>query len=495
MKKQFLTLSIAGLIGGSLAFGLGAMASSNLSYAGLKPCGVVQNSVDQNSKNTHFTSSQTNEAMLPDLTVAAQKGVNAVVNIEVSKKVSMQSGAGMNPFEFFFGIPQQELQPREQRAGGSGVIISKDGYIVSNNHVVEQASELKVTLHDGSTYTAKVIGTDPATDIALIKIDAEGELEPLEFGDSEKLKLGEWVLAVGNPFGLTSTVTAGIVSAQGRALGLTQSQMGIESFIQTDAAVNPGNSGGALINTRGQLVGINTVIKSPTGSYTGYSFAVPSSIVSKVVSDIREWGLVQRALLGIAGSEINDQWIESFGKETGIKERGGIYVGEVTEGGAAEAAGIRKGDVIMSINDKVIGSFSQLQEIIAKHRPSDVVKVSVKRDSEVKHFDVTLRNRSGKATLVSKEDVDLFNVLGAKFREITDKQKKELRINGGIQVTSLEADGLLTKSRVKAGYIITDINDVSINKISDLNKITDSVKSIDGVYPNGQLASYSIVSQ
>lgn len=491
IKKQFLTLAIAGLIGGGLAFGMGTLAASKFNST---TYGYERNA--ENSADNYFASNNGASAQmtLPDLTAAAQRGVNAVVNIEAVKKVSTPSGS-MNPFEFFFGIPQSESQPREQRSGGSGVIISKDGYIVSNNHVVEQASELKVTLHDGSNHTAKVIGADPATDIALIKIDVPQELDILEFGDSESLKVGEWVLAVGNPFGLTSTVTAGIVSAQGRSLGVIPSQMGIESFIQTDAAVNPGNSGGALMNIEGKLIGINTVIKSPTGSYAGYSFAVPSSIVRKVVSDIREWGLVQRAVLGIAGQEISAEWLEKFSKETGVKERGGIYIGQITEGGAAEAAGIKKGDVITHINDKSINTFSQLQELIAKHRPNDVVKVSIKRDSDVKHFNVTLRNRSGKAALVSKDDVDLFNVLGAKFREISDKQKKELRIPGGIQVTSVESNGLLNKSRVKAGYIITEINGVTISTISDLNKITDKVRSIDGVYPNGQIASYSIVSE
>lgn len=495
MKKTVLVLLLSALVGGAVAFSVTKITNSCSADRSL-----AMNLSQKDAADLHFTSNgNTSGIALPDLTQAAQMGVEAVVNIEVIKKVdpraSMGQG-GMDPFEFFFGIPRGggNSQPQEQRSGGSGVIISADGYIVSNNHVVEGASELKITLHDGSSYTAKTVGTDPATDIALLKIDTKESLPMLEFGNSDDLKLGEWVLAVGNPFGLTSTVTAGIISAKGRSLGMSQNgQLGIESYIQTDAAVNSGNSGGALMTTNGMLIGINTVIKSPTGSYAGYSFAVPSTIVRKVVSDIMEYGLVQRALLGIAGSEITQQWLDKFSSETGVKERGGIYIGEVTEGGSADAAGIKKGDVLTHINDVAITAFSQLQEMINKHRPNDKIKVSVKRDGQVKHFDVTLRNRAGKTTLVSKDDVDLIKVLGAKFRELSDKQKKELKISRGIQVVSVDSDGLLAKSRVKAGYIITDINEMPIRSVEDLNRITDKVKSIDGVYPNGQLASYTIM--
>lgn len=495
MKKTIFALLLSALVGGGVAFGVTKLTnkfSDEKSFA-------MASSQKNNPTDLHFTSTGTALA-LPDLTQAAQMGVEAVVNIEVIKKVDPRSSmgrGGMDPFEFFFGMPRGggNAQPQEQRSGGSGVIISTDGYIVSNNHVVEGASELKITLHDGSSYTAKTIGTDPATDIALLKIDTKEPLQMLEFGNSEDLKLGEWVLAVGNPFGLTSTVTAGIISAKGRSLGMAQGgQLGIESYIQTDAAVNPGNSGGALMTTNGLLIGINTVIKSPTGSYAGYSFAVPSAIVRKVVSDIREYGLVQRAILGIAGREITQEWLDAFSKETGITERGGIYIAEVTEEGSADAAGIKKGDVLIKINDITISTFSQLQELINKHRPNDKIKVSVKRDGAVKHFDVTLRNRAGKTTLVSKDDVDLVKVLGAQFREVSEKQKKELKISRGIQVVSLNPSGLLAKSRVKAGYIITDINETPIRSVDDLNRITDKVKSIDGVYPNGQLASYATIA-
>ena len=326
----------------------------------------------------HFTSYEADK--YPDLTYAAENAVKGVVNIEVTKEVKSSrnsrfgGGGGFDPFFEFFGIPQgsfeQPQQPQQQRGGGSGVIISPDGYIVTNNHVVEDASEVKVTLNDNRTFTAKVIGTDPTTDVALVKIDAT-DLPNIPFGESDALRLGEWVLAIGSPYGLQSTVTAGIISAKARNLDIIPSQFRIESFIQTDAAVNPGNSGGALVNTRGELVGINTVIKSPTGSFAGYSFAVPTSIVKKVVVDLKEYGVVQRAMLGVTFQEINDAFIEQRGKETGINEKGGVYVVEVDPEGAAHAAGIRKGDVIIGIQELSIDNSSKLLEEIAKHRPND----------------------------------------------------------------------------------------------------------------------------
>ena len=317
----------------------------------------------------------------------------------------------------------------------------------------------------------------------------------MPFGNSDDLRLGEWVLAIGNPYGLTSTVTAGIVSAKGRSLGVMSSQMGIESFIQTDAAVNPGNSGGALITTEGKLIGINTVIKSPTGAYAGYSFAVPSSIVRKVVTDLREYGVVQRAMLGISFQAITPEWIERYGKEKGIEEVGGVYIAEVAADGAAEAAGIKEGDVLTQINGAAMNTTADVQETIAKLRPNDKIKVTVKRDGSTKTFDVTLRNRAGKTDLVKKDDVNLMEELGATFREVSDKQKKELRIRGGIQVVELKSDGLLARSRVQRGYIITAINDTPISSVSDLNRITDKVQSIDGVYPDGRIVSYQALTR
>ena len=433
----------------------------------------------------------------PDLTYAAENAVRAVVNIEAITEVDVISPNHFNPFFEFFGFPQGHQQggapqKREQRSGGSGVIITPDGYIVTNNHVIERATKLRVKLNDGRKFDARTIGRDPATDVALIKIEAEG-LPTLAFGSSDDLRLGEWVLAIGSPFDLQSTITAGIVSAKARALDVIPSEFRIEAFIQTDAAVNPGNSGGALVNTRGELVGINTVIKSSTGSYVGYSFAVPESIVRKVVVDLKEYGLVQRAMLGITYTYIDQDFIDKMGKDAGVSEVGGVYVASVVEGGAASEAGLRKGDVITEIDGVRIESETTLREQIGKHRPNDKIKLSVKRGENVKHFDVVLRNKAGKAELLTRESVDVVEVLGARFIEPEAKLCKRLDIRGGVQVAAVNAGGLLAKARVREGFVITHINDKSVRSISDLNAMTDKVRSIDGVYPDGRAASYVIV--
>lgn len=437
----------------------------------------------------HFTSFE--QGGYPDLTYAAENAVKAVVNIEVISEVAVQSG--YNPFFDFFGIPQQHgMQKREQRSGGSGVIISTDGYIVTNNHVVENSTKLRVKLNDGRTFDASKIGTDPATDVALIKIEAQ-DLPTLAFGSSDALRLGEWVLAIGSPFDLQSTITAGIVSAKARQLDVIPDDFRLESFIQTDAAVNPGNSGGALVNARGELVGINTVIKSSTGSYIGYSFAVPESIVRKVVSDLKEYGVVQRALLGITYRYIDQDFVDNMGEETGVKTVGGVYVASVVEGGAASEAGLRKGDVITSIDGVELDAPSKLAEQIGKHRPNDKIKIIVKRGENVKHFEVTLRNKAGKAELLPSDAVDVVKVLGGRFAEADAKLCKKLDIRGGVQVTQVNAGGLLARARVREGFVITHINDKAIDSVADLNSITSKVRSIDGVYPDGRAASYMVV--
>lgn len=512
MRKRLIILSVSlSIVAGALiAYAVSSFKQSH--ELGSGQAAFADPSV-QRATDAHFVTNPSTSGSYPDFTTAAESGVKSVVNIERRETVrarqygNYQNQGSFDPFEFFFGPQQPQRRPQQPEqqqsesspemrtvAGGSGVIISTDGYIISNNHVVENAEEIVVTLHDGSTYKAKIIGTDPATDIALIKIEANG-LTAMPFGNSDDLRLGEWVLAIGNPYGLTSTVTAGIVSAKGRSLGVIgNNQLGIESFIQTDAAVNPGNSGGALVTIDGNLVGINTVIKSPTGTYAGYSFAVPSTIVRKVVTDLREHGVVQRAMLGIAFSAITSDWIERFGKEYGITERGGVFVGDVVEGGAAEAAGIKKGDVLTHIGGQPMNSTSDVQETIARLRPNDKINVTIKRGGSVKQIEVTLRNRAGKTELVSKEDVDLVSLLGAEFREIGEKQKKDLRINGGIQVVNLSATGLLAQSRVQRGFIITAINDQPIHSVSDLARITDKVQSIDGVYPDGRIVSYQAMA-
>lgn len=443
----------------------------------------------------HFTSNE--NAEYPDLTYAAEKTVPTVVGIEkritASQSQNQYYGGGMDPFLEMFGFRGQQMpQQREQRSGGSGVIISEDGYIVTNNHVVEDADELYVTLDNGKKIAAKLIGVDPTTDIALIKIDEKG-LPFTTFGNSDKLRLGQWVIAVGNPYGLNSTVTAGIVSAKGRNLDVIPSQFRIEAFIQTDAAVNPGNSGGALVNEAGELIGINTVIKSPTGSYAGYSFAVPSSIVKKVIVDLMEYGLVQRGMLGIEYTEINEAFLETRAKELGVKEKQGLYIAKVTDGGAAEAAGIKEGDVLFELNGIAINGSSALQEQIAKNRPGESVNVGIKRDGNVKHFDAVLRNKAGETKLLEKNSVDMVSFLGGEFADLSDKAKKELKISSGVQVVKI-GNGLLFKGGVKAGYIITHINGREVRSVSDLNRFTSKVETIDGLYPNGKYISYSIIS-
>lgn len=443
----------------------------------------------------HFTSYEADK--YPDLTYAAENAVKAVVNIEAIQQIEMPQQRGYDPFLEFFGIPQQGYgdgrpQYREARAGGSGVIISKDGYVVTNNHVVDGASKLRVKLNDGRTFDAKLVGRDSATDVALLKVEGE-DLPTLPFGSSDALRLGEWVLAIGSPFDLQSTITAGIVSAKARNLGAIPNDFRIESFIQTDAAVNPGNSGGALVNTRGELVGINTLIKSQTGSYIGYSFAIPEAIVRKVVVDLKEYGVVQRAMLGVMFRPVDQDFLDNEGKELGIDELGGIYVASVVEGGSASEAGIRKGDVILSIDGVKVNDAATVQEQIARHRPNDKVKITVKRGSDVKQFDVVLRNKAGKTELITKEDVDVVEALGGKFADAGTKLCRELDIRGGVQVVGVKAGGILARARVKQGFVITHINDRPIYSVSDLERLSDKIRSIDGIYPNGRSASYMLV--
>ena len=493
MKKAFLFLGFAALAaatGGLTAWAVVGNRGTEVAY--------VEREVERTpSLGNHFTSYQNDK--YPDLTYAAENAVKAVVNIEAIQQVEMPR-RGYDPFLEFFGIPQDygygygdgRPQYREQRAGGSGVIISEDGYIVTNNHVVDGASKLKVKLNDGRTFEAELIGTDSATDLALLKVEAK-DLPTLPFGSSDALRLGEWVLAIGSPFDLQSTITAGIVSAKARQLGAIPNDFRIESFIQTDAAVNPGNSGGALVNTHGELVGINTLIKSQTGSYVGYSFAIPESIVRKVVVDLKEFGVVQRALLGIQFRVVDQDFLDAEGEELGIKELGGAYVASVIEGGAASEAGIRKGDVILDVDGVKITEPSTLQEQIAKRRPNDTVKLSVKRDGEVKQFTVTLRNKAGKTELMTKEDVDVVEALGGKFADAGTKLCRELDIKGGVQVVGIKADGILARARVKQGFVITHINDRPVYSLSEMQRMTEKVRSIDGVYPNGRSASYMLV--
>ena len=488
MKKAWILLGVIAL--GAVAGGVAAWGV--LKYADRPDATVVVSQSRTPQAGSQFTAYQADQ--YPDLTYAAENAVKAVVNIEVIQKVEM-SRREYDPFFEFFGIPRQQNRGpvvQERRAGGSGVIISEDGYIVTNNHVVSDASELRVKLNDGRQFDAEVIGKDPATDVALIKIDAK-DLPTLPFGSSDDLRLGEWVLAIGSPFDLQSTITAGIVSAKARQLDVIPNEFRIESFIQTDAAINPGNSGGALVNTRGELVGINTVIKTMTGAYMGYSFAVPETIVRKVVVDLKEYGVVQRALLGISFRPVDQDFVDQMGKELGIDKIGGVYVGSVVDGGAASDAGIRKGDVILSIDGVALNDASTLQEQIGKHRPNDKVSLSVKRGDSVKQIEVTLRNKVGKAELLSRDDVDVMAALGGRFADADQTLCRRLEIKGGVQLQSVQANGILARARVRKGFVITHINDQPVWSLQDLRRLTDKVQSIDGIYPDGRAASYVLV--
>ncbi|WP_300100825.1 Do family serine endopeptidase [uncultured Alistipes sp.] len=493
MKKAFLILglvAVSAAAGGATAWAVSKNSDGgNVEY--------IEREVERTpALGTHFTSYQSEK--YPDLTYAAENAVKAVVNIEAIQQIEMRRNRSYDPFLEFFGIPQQygygddRPQYREQRAGGSGVIISADGYIVTNNHVVDGASKLRVKLNDGRTFDAKLVGTDSATDVALLKIEAK-DLPTLAFGSSDALRLGEWVLAIGSPFDLQSTITAGIVSAKARNLGAIPNDFRIESFIQTDAAVNPGNSGGALVNTHGELVGINTLIKSQTGSYIGYSFAIPESIVRKVVVDLKEYGVVQRAMLGIMFRPVDQDFLDTEGKELGIDQIGGVYVASVVEGGSASEAGIRKGDVILEIDGLKINDAATLQEQIARHRPNDKVKLSVKRGGDVKQFDVTLRNKAGKTELITRESVDVVEALGGKFADAGTKLCRELDIRGGVQVVGIKNGGILARARVREGFVITHINDTPVYSLSDMERMTEKIRSIDGIYPDGRSASYTLV--
>lgn len=498
--KLIVLTAVISLVGGCFgAYALyrlaGASNSSNQSqYVS------VSDTTESDFTFTSFAQQVVSPNNLPDLTGAAETAIKAVVNVENIKEVAVNNGFGGGMFDFFFGPfggygqqpQQQQPQTQKQRSGGSGVIISDDGYIVTNNHVIEGATELKVTLQTGEKYDAKLIGTDPSTDVALIKIEADN-LPTLPFGNSEDLRLGQWVLAIGNPMGLNGTVTAGIISAKGRSLREASDRLDVTSFIQHDAVVNPGNSGGALVNMNGQLVGINTIIKSNTGSYIGYSFAVPSSIVRKVVTDLKQYGTVQRAFLGISYAEITADWLEQNGKKLEVTEKEGLYVAEVTPESAAEEAGIKKGDVIVGVDGKSVKSSAVLQETLAKLRPGDKIKITVRRSGNEKQFDVTLRNKTGKAELLEKGYVDVQNALGAKFQEAPQDVCRKLDIKGGLQVVSVTEGGILARSRIPVGFVVTAINGNAVMSLTDLNRMSSEIESIDGVYPDGRKISFIVV--
>lgn len=416
----------------------------------------------------------------PNFVEVAERTIDGVVNIRTEKAVRMAQERFFDPFEFFFGIPSQRDPRQEGRSGqetpkqveiGSGVIISRDGYIVTNNHVIDGADDVYVTTNSNEEYKAKVVGTDPSTDLALIKIESGKELTAIPFGNSDDLRVGEWVLAIGNPFNLRSTVTAGIVSAKGRAAGSGQGSLQVGSFIQSDVAVNPGNSGGALVNMAGELIGINTMIYSSTGNYAGISFAIPTSIVHKVVGDLKEYGTVQRAVLGIAGTNITSAATEKYD----LKVSQGALVMEVADRSSAKQAGLTEGDVITSIDGHSISTMSDLQEAISTHKPGDKVRMSVDRKGKTMTIDLVLKNSEGNTDAVTRIDE---SSIGAAFLELSDKEMSDLGISYGVKVVGVDRDGKFFRAGIRKGDVILAVNNLRVSKKDDVEKVvSDVVKS------------------
>ncbi|MCF8217540.1 MAG: Do family serine endopeptidase [Bacteroidales bacterium] len=480
--KKYLSTILAAFAGAILALGLYHLLlspqeqSSQAEYTSASQEAVT--AYQTGNTSTSYNASKT--IVGPDFGAAADKTVHAVVHIKTKAK------RRTTIYEQFFG-----LEPRNgdvpMRASGSGVIISSDGYILTNNHVVESAEEIKVTLNDKRTYDAKIEGLDPSTDLALIKID-EKNLPYLEMGDSDKLSIGEWVLAVGNPFNLTSTVTAGIVSAKARNINILGKRSAIESFIQTDAAVNRGNSGGALVNTEGELVGINAAIASNTGSYTGYSFAIPVNIAEKVANDLKKYGMVQRAFIGVTIRDINSKLAE---KED-IDKLQGVYIDGVEDDGAADKGGLKEGDIIVSIDGNQVNSSGRLLELIAQYHPGDKVDINYIRNNKKKSVTLVLQGRTGKTKLLDPDELSISSVLGATLENAEGDQLQRLGIEQGVQVTELRS-GKLKSAGIREGFIITHVDKKKVDSAEELKDILSEKEGgvlIKGVYPNGMQAYY-----
>jgi Do/DeqQ family serine protease len=494
LKSDWSKLIIAALLGAVLALGGYSLtrpgrpdtSGNNLSISQQQARGT--NAVL--TKNT-LPDSQT-QTNAPDFRQASRQALPAVVHIKSKASGREEDGdlereREWNPFRDFF--PDMPQRPRS--ASGSGVILTQNGYVVTNDHVIKDADEIEVTLHNNKSYGAKVVGRDPSTDLALLKIDPDQKLQYLSFGSSEKLEIGQWVLAVGNPFNLESTVTAGIVSAKARSLGLGRGDYQIESFIQTDAAVNPGNSGGALINTNGQLVGINTAIASRTGSYVGYSFAIPASIVEQVVNDLKKYGEVRRAYLGVMIQPLNSE----LANEKNIDVTQGVYVRNVQPGSAAEAAGLQSGDVILGIDGQRIRNASELQEEISLREPGEEVDLRILREGEETTITAKLKSRDETAEMASAEGGGgSMSSLGAELAPVDKQLQAKLNIDGGVQVKALGEGKLRSEARLREGFIITHINKQPVRTPEEVKaalRKADKGVLLRGVYPNGDEAYYA----
>ncbi|MBC35742.1 MAG: serine protease [Bacteroidetes bacterium] len=481
--KKFSLVLIASILGSALTIGIFKFFEIDDSKL-LK----IEHITDSPVVGAAYTINKKGEIVPLQFTDVAKKVMPAVVNIKSTQLYRVSNSGQQDPFRRFFDddifkhffgpdFRPESQQPRQRgpqaRIGtGSGVIINSDGYIVTNNHVIHNADDIEVTLDDNRVFKAKVIGTDPSTDLALIQIK-ETDLPYVPLVNSDEVEVGEWVLAIGNPFNLNSTVTAGIVSAKGRNINILQDRSAIESFIQTDAAINPGNSGGALVNLEGGLIGINTAIASPTGSYAGYGFAVPANIVSKVVEDLLKYGMVQRGYLGIIIRDVDG----NLAKEKDLKLTEGVYVDSITANSAAGEVGVKENDVITHINDIEVKATAKLLETIGRHRPGDEVLLKINRDGKEKEFIVKLRNQEGKAKFGEKGPEDILEVLGVELEEIDKELSRKLDIEGGVRISKLSAGKLSRQTNIKEGFIITKVDG---QKVKTIEKFTDILKDIKG---------------
>ena len=481
MRQEIKTVTL----GLALVIGGGFTSVSIYKYFETKP---ATNFTTETTTNTnHLVSSEIGVMQPTNLELAANMSLNAVVHV----KTEVLNNRPVDPFfQYFYGGRQQ---PSIAKSSGSGVIISDDGFIVTNNHVIDKAENISITLNNNKSYPAEVIGIDPTTDLALLKINEE-QLPFLAYGNSNDINIGEWVLAVGNPYNLTSTVTAGIVSAKSRDINILQNDpysglSAIESFIQTDAAVNPGNSGGALVSSTGELIGINSAIQSKTGSYSGYSFAIPVNIVKKVVKDLKEFGNVQRAFIGVSIRNLD----ETLAEEIGIEDVNGVYIDGTTENGSAAEAGIESGDVIKMVGNKPVKNVAELQEQISQFRPGDKVMITLNRNGNIKELPITLKNLNGNESIVKNTSNKAARLLGAKLTKANKDELKQLKINNGVKVEELY-NGKLRSVGVRKGYVITSINRQSVKSLDDVNQIINTAKGgilIEGIYENGRREYYA----
>lgn len=491
-KNQFLSLLLASTLGGAASIGGYKLLYPDKFYTTY----TQESPARLSSFDYDYDTSKVTVPAGLNFIHAADLVRPAVVHIrtyyETQAEASSKQGAPVDPFfRDFFG-DQYQMPQGPKEASGSGVILSADGFIVTNNHVIDKADKVEVVLDDKRKYVAKVLGTDPTTDLALLKVEESG-LPFVRFGQSDNLRVGEWVLAIGNPFNLNSTVTAGIVSAKARNINIlsrADNKYAIESFIQTDAAVNPGNSGGALVNLKGELIGINTAIASNTGSYAGYAFAVPTTLVKKIVDDLMKFGEVQRGLLGISIQDVTAELAE----QKGLKQMKGVYIGGVSETSAAKEAGIKEGDIVLKINEATVNTSSELQEQVARYRPGDKLKVTFLREGKEETATVTLKNKLGNTNVVKSSDSETIHSLGAVFEEASKAEKSKLKINSGVKVTKLEK-GKLQNAGVKEGFIVTHVDKQPVGKPADLAEILNNKKGgvlIEGFYPDGEKGYYGV---